>query len=710
MGNRVEELIEELMEVNNNFYGNISVMDVFFKIFIKKYGKGALVNIEPNIKEKEMLLKDEVLNMEITSFSRLYENYISLFNKHKTGSFYTPEYILKYMIRESLIKYVSLNIKLDINVVEKILEKKETNLVDETVLKSILSSLDNIKIIDVACGTGLFLIEAYKSIYKYKVILYKALNMKIDPGVKAYILEENIYGIDIQRDPVLVCRMCLTSLGWTGEELNIKENIIRGNSLIEETYNRPKIKKILEEGGFHIVIGNPPYLGEKGNKDIFRRIRETSFGREFYESKMDYFYYFIYKGIHMLNKDGILTFITTSYFSTADGAMKLRSFLKENVSFFHILNLNDYEIFKNAKGQHNLIYFMKRGRSKEKIKLTCIRDKNIDIVKYLKRKGNNKYTEEFILENQGKLYGENNHIFIQGHVAGDSILDKLEKNKDCNLGEKFNINQGIVTGLDKVTKGVLNNKFTKEEIVSKNIKLGEGVFVITKEEMKKLGLEKNIHIKKLYKNSNIGRYVTKGESGKYIFYFNGYLEDDRFYDKEVKKHLCRFKIALEKRREVINGTKPWYSIQWPRREDLFLHEKILVPQRAKKNTFAFEGLPWYASADVYYITKKSSLINWKFILGQLNSKLIYYWLYYLGKRKGQYLELYSTPLKNVPIKTSWRGHEEISNLVGKIIQGGSEEEYQRFIDERIYEMYGLNDDEIRRVERVYNENCIASIV
>ncbi|PAB58952.1 Eco57I restriction-modification methylase domain-containing protein [Anaeromicrobium sediminis] len=702
MENREEKLIEELIGDRSNFYENISVMDIFFQVFINKYGKRALTNIDENIKLKNFFLTEEILNMDTTLFSKLYENYISIFTKYKTGSFYTPDYVLKYMVRESLIKYISLNSNLDISTIETILEKGETNIVDKHMLKNILYSLNKIRIIDVACGTGLFLIEAYKSIYKYKIILYKALNINISSEMKKSILEENIYGIDIQREPVLVCKMCLNSLGWTGHDLNIKENIIMGDSLMEDTYNSPKIKKVLEEGGFHVVIGNPPYLGEKGNKDIFRKIRETSFGNEFYESKMDYFYYFIYKGIHILNKDGILSFITTNYFSTADGAMKLRSFLKENVSFFHILNLNDCEIFKNARGQHNLIYFVKRGSSKENIKLTCVRDKNIDIVKFFNGKEKNKHIEEFLLKDQEKLYGENNHILIQGHVAKDTILNKLEKNKDCNLGEKFNINQGIVTGLDKVTNGALKNKFTQEEIINKGIKLGQGVFVLEEEEIKKCGLENNIYKKEFYKNSHISRYVTQGESRKYIFYVRGNLGEDRKDDKAVKKHLYRFKMALEKRREVINGTKPWYSIQWPRKEEIFLNNKILVPQRAKRNTFAFEELPWYASADVYYITRKCSSVNWKFILGQLNSKLIYYWLYYLGKRKGEYLELYSTPLKNIPIKISWEKDEEISDLVKNVLEGGSEEEYQRLIDEKIYEMHGLNDDEIRMVERVYN--------
>ena len=79
-----------------------------------------------------------------------------------------------------------------------------------------------------------------------------------------------------------------------------------------------------EKGGFDIVIGNPPYIGESGHKEIFRAVAETDFGKRTYQGKMDFFYFFFHKGIDILHSKGDLAFITTNYYPTATGAKTLR--------------------------------------------------------------------------------------------------------------------------------------------------------------------------------------------------------------------------------------------------------------------------------------------------------------------------------------------------------------------------------------------------
>ena len=109
---------------------------------------------------------------------------------------------------------------------------------------------------------------------------------------------------------------------------SLKINFYQRNTILgNEIFTVSKIDEVMGEGGFDIVIGNPPYIGEKGNRNIFENIRRHGFGKKYYEAKMDYFYYFIYRGIDMLNKDGVLAYITTNYFITADGAKNLRKFL-----------------------------------------------------------------------------------------------------------------------------------------------------------------------------------------------------------------------------------------------------------------------------------------------------------------------------------------------------------------------------------------------
>ena len=69
-----------------------------------------------------------------------------------------------------------------------------------------------------------------------------------------------------------------------------------------------------EKGGFDIVIGNPPYIGESGHKEIFREVAETNFGKRTNHGKMDFFYFFIDKAIDVHHGKGDLAFITTNYY------------------------------------------------------------------------------------------------------------------------------------------------------------------------------------------------------------------------------------------------------------------------------------------------------------------------------------------------------------------------------------------------------------
>ncbi|MEG2220329.1 MAG: TaqI-like C-terminal specificity domain-containing protein, partial [Cetobacterium sp.] len=71
--------------------------------------------------------------------------------------------------------------------------------------------------------------------------------------------------------------------------------------------------------------------------------------------------------------------------------------------------------------------------------------------------------------------------------------------------------------------------------------------------------------------------------------------------------------------------------------------------RCKTNNFAYTDKEFYGSADIYYLTGKTSDINLFYLLGYLNSKAFFYWFNYIGKKKGKNLEFYSTPLKESPI-------------------------------------------------------------
>lgn len=152
---------------------------------------------------------------------------------------------------------------------------------------------------------------------------------------------------------------------------------------------------------------------------------------------------------------------------------------------------------------------------------------------------------------------------------------------------------------------------------------------------------------------------------------------------------------MERRRECKNGTIPFYSLQWSRKRNIFQGEKIVVPQRAQIGKFAYHEGELYASADIYFITEMK--VDPFFLLGYLNSNLVTYYLKYIGKNKGSYLELYRRPLSEIPIPTfDIEKIKEISKLAKEIhtmkIKNWESEEHKSIeakIDSIIWEMFEL---------------------
>jgi adenine-specific DNA-methyltransferase len=265
------------------------------------------------------------------------------------------------------------------------------------------------------------------------------------------------------------------------------------------------------------------------------------------------------------------------------------------------------------------------------------------------------------------------------------------------------------------------------------VKKGTGIYILSGKELKQLKLnsEERSLIKPWFKNSDIQRWVTKTRTDRFLIYYTtkGNYDDVG----NVQRHLSQFKPILINRKTrsgtgtisikdygnfvcgkkyisyVMNASAfkrgDYYSVSYPRDQRVFEGSKIVVPQRSPRNTFAYNTGPWYASADVYFILKKSADYDLKYLLGVLNSKLLYYWLYHKGKRKGEMLELYIRPLSEIPIKSvSPIKQQPIIGLVERILaakQGDAEADtaaLEREIDELLYALYGLTDEEKALVE------------
>ncbi|NJL23762.1 MAG: N-6 DNA methylase [Calothrix sp. SM1_5_4] len=619
-------------------------------------------------------------------------------DRKATGSYYTPDCVVQFILGQTVGVQV----------------KGKTS---DEILK--------MKICDPAMGSSHFLGGALNYLARiYLTRLFSELNDDLNVSfieAKQRILHNCIFGVDINDRAVKLAKLSLwmESASPKSSLESLNDQLKNGNSVLDE--------KIWSEWGFlkkglDAVIGNPPYLGEKGRKEMFQELATGWLGKRFYQRKVDLFYLFFHLGLDILKDGGRLGFITTNYFPTATGATKLRKDFSERSTMRLLMNLNEVRVFGDAAGQHNMITVVSKGKdSAPCLSISTTEKSKISedlLVKILA--GENGSTREIP---QADLFdGDEHYIRLGavdiGKVSGDVIESALNKVKlkGRTLGELVNVNQGIVSGCDKVS-----NRHLKMFPALK-AKKGEGIFVLTDAEVKELGLSKQDRaalVRPFFKNSDIGRFSVEEKNSLWLL-FSNHIRSLSDYPS-IREHFTKFKTILTSRAQM-EHCLDWWDLHQIRMKDknktgeikkmIFDGPKIVSPQRSKLNKFAISNGPWYASADVYYITPAGNdSPPLEYLLGLLNSKLYMAWLYFRGKRKGEMLELYQKPLSEVPVHDLDKSMvAAIVKQVDKLSKDSENKLAYEELNQIIYRAYGLTKGEISAIEAFYEsrKNLISS--
>lgn len=282
--------------------------------------------------------------------------------RKKDGVFYTPKYITKYIVD---------------NTVGRLCEEKknELGIADEdytpsrqkTTRKKLLDKLENyrnwlleITICDPACGSGAFLNQALDFlIYEHHYI--DELNAKlfgstlVFQDVENQILENNIYGVDINEDSVDIAKLSLwLRTAHRGRKLTtLNKNIKCGNSLIddpdianEKAFNwENEFPDVFAKGGFDVVIGNPPYIPLEQIDEVTKLYVRTKFPQ--LTRKYDTSVVFKLRCLELTRENGYQSFITTITWQTGENYGDLRRYLFKNVNLKEIVNL-PFNVFLDA--------------------------------------------------------------------------------------------------------------------------------------------------------------------------------------------------------------------------------------------------------------------------------------------------------------------------------------------------------------------------
>lgn len=260
--------------------------------------------------------------------------------------------------------------------------------------------------------------------------------------------------------------------------------------------------------GFDLIIGNPPYIKEAENKELFTNTKKL----RTYQGKMDIWYHFVGRGFDILKNNGYLAFIATNNWVTNSGAKKLRNIVLEESQILSLVDFSSFMVFDSASIQTMIMSFQKTKPPKNyefhfaKITTqTPIYEDALSLLKNEKTQNN----EILKINLTPKKFIDKTLNFTKSDY--EELFNKIQKYGKFYLEER-EVAQGIVPNPDIITKRNIS-----DEMVSKGIKVGDGVFVIEKDFLNVCEYEKK-YLKPLYEVEHFGKYYFNKNNSKQLIY------------------------------------------------------------------------------------------------------------------------------------------------------------------------------------------------
>ncbi|EJQ2867208.1 class I SAM-dependent DNA methyltransferase [Campylobacter jejuni] len=446
--------------------------------------------------------------------------------------------------------------------------------------------------------------------------------------------------------------------------------------------------------GFDLIIGNPPYIKENDNKELFANTKKL----RTYQGKMDIWYHFVGRGFDILKNNGYLAFIATNNWVTNSGAKKLRNIVLEESQILSFVDFSSFMVFDSASIQTMIMQFQKIKPPKNyefhfaKITTqTPIYEDAINLLKNEKTQNN----EILKINLTPKKFIDKTLNFTKSDY--EELFNKIQKYGKFYLEEK-EVANGIHPHYD-----FINNRINSNHNFA--FKIGQGIFGLSEEEKEKLKLTKleNNLVKPYYDTQNFLKFFFKKNNHQWLIYTNSSFKNPNSMDDypNLKKHLDKFQNV------ITSDNKP-YGLHRARDEKFFTGSPRIVALRkcVGEPKFSYVDFDCYVSATFYVI--KTQRINVKYLTTILNSKLIAFWLKHKGKMQGNNYQIDKEPLLNIPIVTinskNQKIADELINLVDEILKvkeqdkNANTQELENKINSLVYKLYNLNEEEIKTIE------------
>ena len=387
--------------------------------------------------------------------------------------------------------------------------------------------------------------------------------------------------------------------------------------------------------GFDVVIGNPPYITIGGKQDTQTTSETKKIFSEIYCSysyKANYYALFIEKALLLADKLGVVSYIIPRSILENSHADKIRKYILDNAEILKLVEFR-YKVFDNAETGGNLVFVFRKQEDPQKQV-----ENEIDVAIIANETDVGKI--DYSVKRQADYLNSSGYIFSLSSGVSNDIVEKI-RNTGFKLRQICDVKNGVNTG-------------NAAKILLSDVN------------------ETNNH-RKILEGKNIDKYKIDW-GGLWIN-----------YDPELKNTIDLSK--LETRQKKID-----FAL---RKLENFTQEKIIIRQTADKPIAALDIEGFITRHSTHLILKKDDRVDLKCVLGVLNSKLMQFYYQHTIPEKGKtFAELKIVNLKELPIAVV--NNKDVVFLVDRMLSqetGDSIDIVQSELDELVYDLYGLSEEE-----------------
>ncbi len=469
------------------------------------------------------------------------------------------------------------------------------------------AALRGLRIVDPACGSGAFLVAAFDLLaaeYRRAVDRLLALGEKVDFDFYDEILTRNIYGVDLNAELVEISRLSLWLKTARNKHRlqNLETTIKVGDSLIEDAaftdrpFNwRAAFPDVFANGGFDIVIGNPPYVRMELIKPIKPYLEKHY---TVADDRTDLYAYFFERGVGLVKDGGRLGYISSSTFFRTGSGENLRKFLGNNVAIEAVVDFGDLQIFEGVT-TYAAILTLCKGKMQDGGALSFLKigelPKDIDV----------EFSTNAIAMPRARL-GAGSWQFEDELLA--RLREKIVSGRKT-LGEVYGTPlYGIKTGFNDA---FVIDQATRDRLVSRDPKSAE-------------------LLKPFLRGENIKRWRAEPEGLFLINTPRGKVDINAY--PAIREWLLPFKPELEKR-----ATKQeWFELQQAQfaYQEKLKAPKIVWPHFQLERSFTSDPSSYFVNNKCFFVPSDEDDL-----LALLNSTCLWFLLVSLARlKRGGYIE------------------------------------------------------------------------